>query len=32
MRALVAQDALDILLTSASNGERLAQDGSLDER
>jgi hypothetical protein len=29
MRALVAQDDLDILLTSASNGERLAQDGSL---
>jgi hypothetical protein len=31
MRALVAADALDILLTSASNGERLAGDGSLDD-
>jgi hypothetical protein len=31
MRALVAQDELDILLTSASNGERLAQDGSLED-
>ncbi|MBA3905315.1 MAG: hypothetical protein H0X35_01320, partial [Pseudonocardiales bacterium] len=31
MRALVAHDALDILLTSASNGERLAGDGSLDD-
>jgi hypothetical protein len=31
MRALVAHDALDILLTSASNGERLADDGSLDD-
>ena len=31
MRALVAADALDILLTSASNGERLAADGSLDD-
>jgi hypothetical protein len=31
MRALVAQGVLDILLTSASNGERLAADGSLDE-
>ena len=31
MRALVAADALDILLTSASNGERLASDGSLDD-
>jgi hypothetical protein len=30
MRALVAQGSLDILLTSASNGERLAADGSLD--
>jgi hypothetical protein len=29
MRALVAQDSLDIMLTSASNGERLAQDGPL---
>jgi hypothetical protein len=29
MRALVAQGELDIVLTSASNGERLAQDGSL---
>ncbi len=29
MRALVAQDSLDIMLTSASNGERLAKDGSL---
>jgi hypothetical protein len=32
MRALVAADALDVLLTSASNGERLAADGSLDDR
>ena len=31
MRELVAADALDILLTSASNGERLASDGSLDD-
>jgi hypothetical protein len=31
MRGLVAADALDILLTSASNGERLASDGSLDD-
>ena len=31
MRALVAQGELDILLTSASNGERLAADGSLDD-
>jgi hypothetical protein len=29
MRALVAQGELDILLASASNGERLAQDGLL---
>jgi hypothetical protein len=29
MRALVAHDELDIILTSASNGERLAQDGLL---
>jgi hypothetical protein len=29
MRALVAQGALDVLLTSASNGELLADDGSL---
>jgi len=29
MRALVAQDDLDILLTSAANGERLAAEGSL---
>src|SRR3984885_1226969 len=29
MRALVAQGELDILLTSASNGERLAHGGSL---
>ena len=29
MRAVVAQGELDILLTSASNGERLAADGSL---
>lgn len=27
MRALVRQDVLDVLLTSASNGERLAADG-----
>ena len=31
MRALVDAGALDILLTSASNGERLAADGSLDD-
>ena len=31
MRALVAQDDIDILLTSASNGERLAGDGSLED-
>ena len=31
MRALVAQGELDILLTSASNGERMAADGSLGE-
>lgn len=32
MRALAAQGELDILLTSASNGEVLAGDGSLGER
>jgi hypothetical protein len=32
MRALVAQGELDILLTSASNGEVLAGDGTLGER
>jgi hypothetical protein len=31
MRALVQQGELDILLTSASNGEVLSLDGSLDE-
>jgi hypothetical protein len=31
MRALVAQDELDILLTSASNGERLTLNGSLED-
>ncbi len=31
MRALVAQGELDVLLTSAANGERLAQDGSLED-
>jgi hypothetical protein len=31
MRDLVRQGELDILLTSASNGERLAGDGSLDD-
>jgi hypothetical protein len=31
MRALVDQGELDILLASASNGERLAEEGSLDE-
>ena len=31
MRALVVQDEIDILLTSASNGERLAGDGSLED-
>jgi hypothetical protein len=32
MRGLVRQGELDILLTSASNGEILAHDGSLDDR
>jgi hypothetical protein len=32
MRALVDAGALDILLTSASNGERLAEEGGLDAR
>jgi len=31
MRALVAQGELDILLTSASNGQRMARDGSLED-
>ena len=31
MRALVSQGELDVLLTSASNGQRLAQDGSLED-
>ncbi|MEA2310917.1 MAG: hypothetical protein QOE28_885 [Solirubrobacteraceae bacterium] len=31
MRALVAQGELDIVLTSASNGERLAADGALGD-
>lgn len=31
IRAQVAQGDLDIMLTSASNGERLAGDGSLDD-
>jgi hypothetical protein len=31
MRTLVLHDVLDVLLTSASNGERLARDGALDE-
>ena len=31
MRALVAQGELDILLASASNGERLAEEGSLED-
>ena len=31
MRAQVAHDGIDILLTSASNGERLATDGSLED-
>jgi hypothetical protein len=31
MRALVAQGELDIVLTSASNGQRLAAEGSLQE-
>ncbi|HJY97220.1 MAG TPA: hypothetical protein VJ371_19900, partial [Streptosporangiaceae bacterium] len=31
MHALVAQDELDILLASASNGERLAHGGSLGD-
>jgi hypothetical protein len=31
MRALAAQGELDILLVSASNGERLAEEGSLED-
>ena len=31
MHALIAQGELDILLASASNGERLAEEGSLEE-
>jgi hypothetical protein len=31
MRALVAQGELDILLASAANGERLAEEGSLED-
>ena len=31
MRALVAQGELDILLASASNGQHLAEEGSLDD-
>ena len=31
MRALVAQDELDVILTSASNGERIAEDGALED-
>ena len=31
MGALVAQGELDVLLTSAANGERLAQDGPLED-
>ena len=31
MRALVAQGELDIMLTSVSNGERLAREGSLGD-
>ena len=31
MRAVAAQGEVDIMLTSASNGERLAQDGSLGD-
>lgn len=31
MRAIVDQGVVDIVLTSASNGERLASDGSLDD-
>jgi len=31
MRDVIAQGNLDIMLTSASNGERLAADGSLDD-
>ena len=31
MRALIAQGELDILLASASNGERLAEEGSLED-
>ena len=31
MRALVGQGALDILLTSVSNGERLAEEGALGD-
>lgn len=32
MRALVADDALDILLTSAANGERVSADGALGDQ
>ena len=32
MRTLIAQGELDILLTSASNGERIAADGALGEQ
>lgn len=32
MRALVTDDALDILLTSAANGERVAADGGLGDQ
>ncbi len=31
MRTLVMHDVLDVLLTSASNGEELSRDGTLDE-
>jgi hypothetical protein len=31
MRSVIAHGAVDVILTSASNGERLAADGSLDD-
>ena len=31
MRSLIAQGVVDVMLTSAANGERLAGDGSLDD-
>lgn len=31
MRSLIAHDMVDVMLTSAANGERLSSDGSLDD-